>query len=326
MLVLITQVVCPEKGLVMLLKKHHMSSAIIRTDRLYYDYARGVNTLANINLQVNRGDIYGFLGPNGSGKTTTLSLLLGLLKNQQGSIEILGKDLHNHRKEVLARVGSLIESPSLYGPLTAKENLEVYREIYGATKARVTEVLGIVGLLDAGKKKVSQFSLGMKQRLSIALALLPKPELLMLDEPTNGLDPAGILELRSLVKKLNKEEGITFLISSHILSEVEKMVNQIGIIYKGRMRFQGSLGELHRLQQKQSRLQVNTSDNLLALSLLRDYHPELLEEELLVSYNDIEQVSTINKLLIGHQLDVYQLNPIKQNLESLFMDLTNEPK
>lgn len=303
-----------------------MSSTVIRTDRLYYDYARGVNTLANINLQVNRGDIYGFLGPNGSGKTTTLSLLLGLLKNQQGSIEILGKDLQNYRKEILGRVGSLIESPSLYNHLTAKENLEVYREIYGSSKARLNEVLNIVGLNDLGKKTVKQFSLGMKQRLSIALTLLPKPELLILDEPTNGLDPAGILELRSLIKRLNKEEGITFLISSHILSEVEKMVSQIGIIYKGRMRFQGTLSELHRLQQKQSRLQVNTSDNLLALSLLRDYRPELLEEELLVSYSDIEQVATINKLLIRQHLDVYQLNPIKQNLESLFMDLTNETK
>src|SRR5215204_6094343 len=114
-----------------------MNSTVIHTDRLFYDYSRGVNTLANINLQVNRGDIYGFLGPNGSGKTTTLSLLLGLLKNQQGSIEILGKDLHDHRKEVLGRIGSLIESPSLYGHLTAKENLEVYREIYSASKARL---------------------------------------------------------------------------------------------------------------------------------------------------------------------------------------------
>src|SRR6187549_2582126 len=231
-----------------------MSSTIICTDRLFYDYAKGVNTLANVSLQVNRGDIYGFLGPNGSGKTTTLSLLLGLLKNQRGTIEILGKDLQHHRQEVLSKVGSLIENPSLYNHLTAKENLEVYREIYGASKARLHEVLKTVGLSDTGKKTVKQFSLGMSQRLSLALALLPKPDLLILDEPTNGLDPAGILELRNSIRKLNEEEGITFLISSHILSEVEKIVNKIGIIYKGRMRFQGTLQELHAVQQKQSRL------------------------------------------------------------------------
>ncbi len=303
-----------------------MSSTVIRTERLFYDYARGVNTLANINIKVNRGDIYGFLGPNGSGKTTTLSLLLGLLKNQQGAIEVLGKDLLSHRQEVLAKVGSLIESPSLYNHLTAAENLEVYREIYRATKSRLKEVLNIVGLHDAGSKKVKQFSLGMKQRLAIALTLLPSPELLILDEPTNGLDPAGILELRSLIKKLNKDEGITFLISSHILSEVEKMVNQIGIIYNGRMKFQGTLGELYEAQQRKSRLQINTSDNLLALSLLQHHQPELLEDELQVSYNDLSDVAAINKLLHDHQLDVYMLNPIKQNLESLFIDLTNSPK
>lgn len=303
-----------------------MSSPVIRTERLFYDYARGVNTLANINMTVNRGDIYGFLGPNGSGKTTTLSLLLGLLKNQQGTIEILGKNLHDNRQEILSRVGSLIEAPSLYNHLTAEENLEVYREIYRASKSRVKEVLRIAGLRNSGNKKVKQFSLGMKQRLAIALTLLPAPELLILDEPTNGLDPAGILELRSLIKTLNKEEGITFLISSHILSEVEKMVSQVGIIYNGRMKFEGSLDELYDIQQTKSRLQLNTSDNLLALSLLQERYPELLDNELQVSYNDMNDVAAINKLLHDHQLDVYLLNPVKNNLESLFIDLTKTAK
>ncbi|HEY3430581.1 MAG TPA: ATP-binding cassette domain-containing protein [Cyclobacteriaceae bacterium] len=301
-----------------------MSSTVICTDRLFYDYARGVNTLANICLQVNRGDIYGFLGPNGSGKTTTLSLLLGLLKNQQGTIEILGKDLHCHRQEVLSKVGSLIESPSLYNHLTAKENLEVYREIYGASKGRLQEVLNIVGLNDTANKTVKQFSLGMKQRLSIALTLLPEPELLILDEPTNGLDPAGILELRSLIKKLNEQEGITFLISSHILSEVEKLVKHIGIIYKGRMRFQGSLEELHRLQQKQSMVQLDTSDNLRAWAVLKQFQPELLVDDLIVPYTDIQQVATINKMLVDNDLDVYNLHPRRQTLETIFMNLTTD--
>jgi len=301
-----------------------MSTAVIKTDKLFYDYARGVNTLANICLQVNRGDIYGFLGPNGSGKTTTLSLILGLLKNQRGTIEVLEKDLQNNRLEILRKVGSLIESPSLYQHLTAKENLEVYREIYGASKARLHEVLRIVGLRDTGNKTVKRFSLGMKQRLSIALTLLPKPELLILDEPTNGLDPAGILELRSLIKKLNEQEGITLLISSHILSEIEKMVNQVGIISKGRMLFQGSLAELHRLQQKKSLLQLDTSDNLRAWGLLKRFQPELMEDDLVVPYTDVQQVAAINRLLVDNDLDVYNLHPQKQNLETLFIDLTND--
>ena len=298
------------------------ATSVICTNGIFYDYSKGVNTLTNIHLEVSRGNIYGFLGPNGSGKTTTLSLLLGLLKNQRGTIEILGKDLQHHRQEILSKVGSLIESPSLYNHLTAKENLEVYREIYGASKARLQEVLCMVGLSDTGKKTVKQFSLGMKQRLSLALALLPKPELLILDEPTNGLDPAGILELRSLIRKLNDEEGITFLISSHILSEVEKMANRIGIIYKGRMRFQGSLEKLHQLQQKQSLVQLNTSDNLRAWAVLRQFQAELLEDDLVVPYTDIQQVATINRILVDNDLDVYDLHPRKQTLETIFMTLT----
>lgn len=299
-----------------------MSSTIIHTNQLTYDYAKGVNTLVDINLQVNRGDIYGFLGPNGSGKTTTLSLLLGLLKNQQGTIEIFGKDLQHHRKEILAQVGSLIENPSLYNHLTAKENLAIYREVYGASTARLQEVLNRVGLTDTGNKKVKQFSLGMKQRLSLALALLAKPKLLILDEPTNGLDPAGILELRSLIKKLRDEEGITFLISSHILSEVERVVNRVGIIYKGRMRFQGSLHELHRLQQEQSLIQLDTSDNLRAWAVLKKFEAQLLEDDLVVPYKDIKQVATINRMLVDNDLDVYNLHPRKQTLETIFLNLT----
>lgn len=301
-----------------------MNSTAILTHQLCYDYAKGVNTLSNIDLQINRGDIYGFLGPNGSGKTTTLSLLLGLLKNQTGTIEMLGMDMKYHRRKILRKVGSLIENPSLYGHLTANENLEVYREIYDASKARLMEVLHIVGLKDTAKKTVKQFSLGMRQRLSLALALLPKPELLILDEPTNGLDPAGILELRSLVKRLRDEEGITFLISSHILSEVEKMVNRVGIIYKGRMRFQGSLEELHKLQQDQSVLMVDTSDNLCAWSLLKQFHAELTVDDLVVPYKDIQQVAKINRMLVDHDLDVYNLHPRKQTLETIFMNLTTE--
>lgn len=307
----------------MLFKKYKMSSTIIRTNQLSYEYANGVSTLTNINLQVNRGDIYGFLGPNRSGKTTTLSLLLGLLKNQRGTIEIFGKDLQQHRQQILSKVGSLIENPSVYNHLTAKENLEVYRAIYRASQARLKEVLHLAGLNNTGSKTVKHFSLGMKQRLSLALALLPNPELLILDEPTNGLDPAGILELRSLIKTLREKEGITFLISSHILSEVEKIVNRVGIIYQGQVRFQGSLEELHRLQKQQSFLHLDTSDNLRAWALLKQFQAELQEEALVVPYTHIQQVAVINRMLVDNDLEVYNLQPSRQTLETIFMNLTS---
>ena len=234
-----------------------MSNLVIQTQGLTYHYSKGVRTLNDINLQVERGSIYGFLGPNGSGKTTTLSLLLGLLNNQQGHIKIFGEHLHSNRIGILKRTGSLIETPSLYGHLSAAQNLEVYRQVYGASMQRISEVLEIVDLNDTGNKAVKKFSLGMKQRLSIALALLPSPELLVLDEPSNGLDPAGIIELRHLVKRLNKDFGMTIIISSHLLTEVEKMVTHIGIIVKGSMLFQGTMQELHAFQQRSYTLSLH---------------------------------------------------------------------
>jgi ABC-2 type transport system ATP-binding protein len=298
---------------------------IIRTSGLSYRHSRDVQTLYDINLRVERGSIYGFLGPNGSGKTTTLSLLLGLLHNQKGDIQIFGQHLHANREAVLGKIGALIETPSLYGHLTARENLEVYRNTYGATKARVEEVLQIVGLADTGKKVTKKFSLGMKQRLSIALALLPNPELLILDEPSNGLDPAGIIELRELVKKLNQEEGMTIVISSHQLSEIEKMVSHVGILYKGNMLFQGPLAELRHFQQKGAKLLINTSDNERALSLLEAYDPKREEEVISLSLADLQQVASIQRMLSKNDLDIYLLQPQTNDLEQLFIDLTSTP-
>ena len=299
------------------------NSLVIKTTGLSYQYAKGVKTLDSINLQVERGSIYGFLGPNGSGKTTTLSLLLGLLNNQEGSIEIFGQDLRTARVEILKKIGSLIESPSLYGHLTAQENLEVYRSVYGVTKERIAEVLNIVGLNDTGKKVAKRFSLGMKQRLSIALALLPNPELLVLDEPSNGLDPAGIIELRGLISKLNEEHGMTILISSHLLSEVEKMVTHVGIVYKGTMRFQGSLSELQQLQQRSAKVFVKTSDNTQAVDVLKDYSPQIDGNTFAIDCDSPQQVAQINRLLMQHGLDVYLLHPQENDLEQLFINLTS---
>lgn len=274
------------------------TSYIIKTEALDYHFPSGMKTLDNINLSVEKGSIYGFLGPNGAGKTTTLRLLLGLLKNQQGTIRLFDKDIATDRIGILKKVGSLIEQPSLYGHLTAKENLEVYYKIYGIDRSRIEAVLRLVDLSDTGSKKARQFSLGMKQRLSIALALLHKPELLILDEPTNGLDPNGIIETRELIKRLNKEEAVTIIVSSHILAEVERMASHVGIIHKGKMLFQGSLSELQHLKTKQTLLQLETSDNDTAARLLSAYSAETKNGQLVLPYLIREEVGMITRTLV----------------------------
>lgn len=213
-----------------------MADLILETRYLkkYYGKQLAVN---NISLQIPRGSIYGLLGPNGAGKTTTLKMITGLLYPGAGEIIVFGEPW---QRKHLRRIGALIESPALYGNLTAFENLLVHAKLIGLPKERIYEVLEIVELKDTGKKPVSQFSMGMKQRLGIAIALLGYPELLILDEPTNGLDPIGIQELRELIRSF-PEKGITVILSSHILAEVSQLVDHIGIISGGELKFQGEI-------------------------------------------------------------------------------------
>jgi len=297
-------------------------SAIIKTAGLTYHFNKNQKTLDDINLEVEKGSIYGFLGPNGAGKTTTLRLLLGLLKKQQGSILVFGKEFEQHRIESLQNIGSLIEQPSLYGHLTAKENLNIYRKIYGVRKESIGSVLQLVGLEGTGKKKAKQFSLGMKQRLSIAIALLHNPELLILDEPTNGLDPNGIIETRELIKKLNKENGVTIIVSSHILAEVERMATHVGIIHKGRLLFQGTLNELQSMKDQQSFIQLDTSDNAATLKLLAEHGTERMNGYVVLPFKEKSVTAAINRRLVEQNIDVYLLQPRQNDLEQLFIDIT----
>jgi len=302
-----------------------MSGLIIQTQGLDFSFNRSGKILDNVSLNVPQGSIYGFLGPNGAGKTTTLRLVLGLLRIQKGKIEIFGKNFLQHRIPVLKRIGSLIEQPSLYGHLTAKENLEIYRLIYQCNKSRIAEVLNIVGLENTGSKKAKQFSLGMKQRLSIAMALLHQPELLILDEPTNGLDPNGIIETRELIKKLNQEHNTTILVSSHILNEVERMATHVGIIHKGKMLFQGTLNELQQMKTRQTLLEVATNDNAKAVDILGlKYMPKQQNGKIILPFTNNEQSAVINRLLIQNGVDVYSLHPQQNDLEQLFIDITSD--
>lgn len=301
-----------------------MSQPLIQTTNLNFSFSNGQPILHALNLQVAKGSVYGFLGPNGAGKTTTLRLLLGLLKNQQGTISIFGQEFTQHRIAILKRLGSLIEQPSLYLHLTGRENLEVFRLTYQCDKKRIDEVLDIVRLKDAAHKKAKAYSLGMKQRLAIAIALLHDPELLILDEPTNGLDPNGIIETRELIKHLNKEHGKTILVSSHLLSEVEKMATHVGIIHKGKVVFQGTLPELQQLTSKQSAVEIEVSDTSKATNLLSQYPVRHINgTRILVNFESKERTAALNKLLVQEGVDVYRLSVTQDDLENLFIQLTS---
>ncbi len=297
----------------------------IETSNLTHQFSGKEMVLNNINLKVPENSIYGFLGPNGAGKTTTLRLILGLLRRQQGTISIFGKHFEQNRISSLKKIGSLIESPSLYGHLTAVENLSVLQKIYQCPKERIQEALKLVGLPDTGHKKTGQFSLGMKQRLSIAVTLLHNPSLLVLDEPTNGLDPNGIIEMRELLKKLNQESGITILISSHLLSEIEKLVTHVGIINKGSIMFQGTLDELKSKQQQSLSIVFQTNDIAKSIEIMshNNLEPDIRDDKIIIPAVSKEIISKLNKQLVNNGVEVYEISIIKNDLEMIFMDLIN---
>lgn len=217
----------------------------VKTHSLTKEYG-AIECVSRLDMEVHEGRIYGFLGPNGAGKSTTLKMLLGLARPTHGEIEIFGKRLTNrNRLGILRNIGSLIESPSYYGHLTARENLKIYQTILGLPEKNIDKALQIVRLDRQQGKKTSAYSLGMKQRLGLASALLSFPKLLILDEPTNGLDPAGIQEMRELIRSLPEQYGMTVIVSSHLLSEIDQMAEDIGIISNGRMMYQGPLNMLH---------------------------------------------------------------------------------
>ncbi|MCG0050787.1 ABC transporter ATP-binding protein (plasmid) [Priestia aryabhattai] len=300
-----------------------MDGNIILTKNLSKKYKRNMS-VDGVNLKINKGEIFGFLGPNGAGKTTTIRMLLGLIKPTKGEIELFGQDFTKNRTKILQRIGSLVESPSYYGNLTGFENLEAVRRLRGLSEKRVTEVLEVVRLNKVANRLVKEYSLGMKQRLGIAAALLSEPELLILDEPTNGLDPAGIQEIRELIKELPHQNGMTVLVSSHLLSEIDQMATQVGIITEGKMIFQDSIEVLRKKRQPLLKIAVNNT--LEASNILKDKGiiPTIHKESLWVSQTDPEFVSEINSTLVHSGLSVYRLEEVKRTLEDIFLDLTGK--
>jgi lantibiotic transport system ATP-binding protein len=300
-----------------------MTSSIIRTNGLEFSFTKQEKILHSLNLDIPQGSIYGFLGPNGAGKTTTLKLLLGLLKIDNNPITLFGEGLAENRLQLLRRIGSLIEQPSLYGHLTGKENLEVFRLAYRCKKERIGEVLKIVGLTRAANKKAKAYSLGMKQRLAIAIALLHDPELLILDEPTNGLDPTGIIETRDLIIQLNKEFNKTILVSSHLLNEVEKIATHVGIIHQGKLMFQGTLPDLQGVKSRFTILEVEVDDIKNAQLLLANEQPvkQVGDFTLHINVENRESLAAINSILVRNQIKVYKLGLVNNDLEDLFIQI-----
>ena len=237
---------------------------IIETDNLTKAYG-GFTAVSKVNIHVPKGTVYGFLGPNGAGKTTTMKMLLGLTRPTGGSFTIDGKSYPKDRMEILRELGSFIEAPAFYGNLTGEENLEIIRSILGLPKSSVSEVLELVGLTQYRDRLAKKYSLGMKQRLGLAGALIGRPPVLILDEPTNGLDPVGIHEIRTLIRSLPEKLGCTVLVSSHLLGEVELMADNIGILNHGRLLFEGSLKELRDSAAARGLPTDNLEDSFLAM-------------------------------------------------------------
>ena len=237
---------------------------IIETQNLTKSYAE-FTAVSQLNLHVPKGTVYGFLGPNGAGKSTTMKMLLGLTKPTGGSFMIDGKRYPENRVEILKEVGSFIEAPAFYGNLTGEENLDIVRKILNLPKSTVTEALEIVGLTQHRKKLAKKYSLGMKQRLGLASALIGKPPILILDEPTNGLDPVGIHEIRTLIRSLPQQFACTVFVSSHLLSEIELMADNIGILNHGHLIFEGTLDNLKLSAEKQGYPTENLEDTFLAM-------------------------------------------------------------
>ena len=299
-----------------------MNNLIIETKNLTKQYG-AQKSVSNLNIHVQKGRIYGLLGRNGAGKTTTMKMLLGLTKPTTGEIKIFGQDIHNNEKKLLPRIGCLIESPGFYPNLTGTENLKIFARLRGIPKKNAVEsALEVVGLPNNDKKLFSQYSLGMKQRLAIALAIMHDPQLLILDEPINGLDPMGIVEIRELLKKINKEKDMTILISSHILSELSELATTYGIISNGKLIEEITAEEL--VEKCRQYIELRVDDTSRAVTLLErelgisDY--EVLEDKKIKVFSNLENVGEVNSILSKSGVIVESISVKGENLEEYFMN------
>lgn len=297
-------------------------SAIIRVSHLSKQF-KDTKAVDDLSFTVNKGDVYGFLGQNGAGKSTTIRMLLSLIAPTEGDITIFDKKLSTHRSAILRQVGAVIEKPDLYKYLSAYDNLSIFAKMSGikASRELLMQQLEMVGLADRAKGKVETFSQGMKQRLGIAVALVHNPELIILDEPTNGLDPQGIADIRNLILRLSREMGRTILISSHLLSEIELIANRMIILHKGKKMVEGKVSEL--LDPAHSMIQLETTNDQLAKEkLLQSKWADTLQEgksiRLLMNKQAVPQLISD---LVGLDVSILSINS-SHSLENYFLSLT----
>ena len=295
---------------------------IVETKGLSKSYG-DKQVVRDVDLKVPKGCVYGFMGPNGAGKSTTLKMLLGLVKAGSGEARIAGKEMNpKNRLEILKETWSLIESPSYYGHLTGWENLEIVRTLKGAPEKEIDQVLKLVRMERQQNKKAKEYSLGMKQRLGLAAALIGRPELLILDEPTNGLDPAGIQEIRELICELPKRMGITVLVSSHLLSEMDQMADYVGIINHGQLIFQDKLDVLHEHSKSKLLLQVMNRTVTLKILESRGVEGRVTEEGILIpGFSDDRTADLVSALAAGGA-GLFRVEERQKSLEDIFLSLT----
>lgn len=278
-----------------------------------------------VSMTISKGDIYGFLGCNGAGKTTVLKMIMGQTSKSSGTMEIFGEIVSRNDYKYKSRMGILLSNPDFYPKLTATENLEIHRRYMGVQdRKRITEVLNMVGLYNIRDKGVGEFSMGMKQRLGIAKALLNYPEFLILDEPVNGLDPVAIGQIREIILKLNKEQNTTVLICSHILSEIEHMATKIGIIHKGVLLEEALYKELEEKNKTYLQLRVNNQKKAATIleqkCFINEY--KIYEEDIIRIFDCLDQAENINKELINNGVLIKELKVNRSNLEDYFTRLT----
>jgi len=287
---------------------------------------REVKAVEGLNLNVNRGDVFGFLGPNGAGKSTTIRMLMALITPQEGSIKILGLSLNQNKKEISARVGAIVEKPDFYNYLSAYKNLEILSRISGKniTKKRIMDTLDLVGLGSRHNSKVKTYSHGMKQRLGIAQALLHDPELIILDEPTTGLDPQGVKEIRDLIIHLSKSEGKTVFLSSHILSEVELVANRMIIINKGKTVVEGTVSELLNSKILKVTFEVDNVANakkVLENARWTEKIQSFSQKEIIFQLES-DEISVLNKFFVEAGISIKAIVP-SRSLEDYFLKITS---
>lgn len=296
---------------------------IIVTRNLNFRYGN-VHALKNVNLKVPEGCIYGFLGPNGAGKTTMIKAILGLLHISPGTFDLFGMEFRNNRVKILERTGAMVETPSLYPALTGFENVDLVRRIRGLNKYETWKVIDTVGMRNDASRKSGQYSTGMKQRLALAIALLGNPELLILDEPMNGLDPSGIIEIREFLLRLNSEKGITIFISSHILSEIEKMATHIGIISGGILKFQGTYNDLS-VKFMAGSVNIVTGNNREAIRIVSaaGLKAKPGKNGFILQVADEKEVAAAVRLIASGGIDIFEVVPLGNDLEDIFVDIIN---